>query len=72
MPTRSASRDSSRREPAPLPAQQPLQMFFNFAFINWSSALIVSTYFELSIFVTGARDAGLAATGEAGGGATLS
>jgi hypothetical protein len=67
-----ASRDSS--------AQQPRQMFFSRAFISASSALIISTYFELSAFEAGFIAAVLSAGVAAGtafsadgvGGAALS
>jgi len=45
-------------------------MFFSRAFIKASSALIVSTYFELSIFRAGHARGVFAA--DAGGGAALS
>jgi hypothetical protein len=56
--------------------QQPLQIFFILAFIRASSALIVSTYFALSIFdagpLFGAGPAGLTAADCAAGEAALS
>jgi len=47
-------------------------MFLSRAFIIASSALIVSTYFELSALAAGVLGPGLAAAGDAGGGAALS
>ena len=47
-------------------------MFFSRAFMSASSALIVSTYFELSIFELATRGAALADADDAGGGAALS
>jgi hypothetical protein len=52
------------------PRQQPRQIFFSRAFINASSALIVSTYFAGSTFEFEARGGGFAVA--AAGGAPLS
>jgi hypothetical protein len=55
-------------------AQQPLQIFLSLAFIMASSALMVSTYFPVSLLEDGAEtDAkGLAATAGFAAGAALS
>ena len=46
----SGGRSSGIGVPGASPAQQPRQIFFSRAFIIASSALMVSTYFELSTF----------------------
>jgi len=70
-------RDSRpRARPVPgcrrIGTQHPRQIFFNRAFINVSSSLILSTYFPLAAFEIGAARSCFAATGDAGGGAALS
>jgi hypothetical protein len=58
--------------PGASPAQQPRQIFLSRAFINASSALIVSTYFAVSTFEAGARGGGFAVADDAAGAAALS